>query len=371
MKTWWAIIGGILLAAFVVALITILTFRPSDENKKINTIKPTKRAQNIEDIKGEKTPATKGSELTIETIFNPNKVGPTNKDNLITIVATGDYIPARSVNTQTLRAKDFTWAVGETAKILRGGDVTLVNMETSIFGGCAPTDEGFIFCGESGHVEALTFADVNVVNLANNHTHNYGEEGIEETIKLLAEGDIEHSGAGEIAYLTVKGSKIAFLGYNDVGYTPKPLAAAEDDLVKQQIMEASKNADIVVVSFHWGEEYTAEPTERQVELARFTIDSGADLVIGNHPHWIQPLEIYKNKPIMYAHGNYVFDQMWSEETREGVIGIYTFDGDTIVDIDFVPTYITNYGKSNIADENRAKKILTNLREVSLVHQEDN
>ncbi len=105
-------------------------------------------------------------------------------------------------------------------------------------------------------------------------------------------------------------------------------------------------------------EYTTQITDRQQELAHFAIDNGADLIIGNHPHWIQPQETYKDKLITYAHGNYVFDQMWSEETKEGVIGKYTFTGDNLTSTEFIATYITDYGRSQLADAERAKSILS-------------
>ncbi|EKD67007.1 MAG: hypothetical protein ACD_48C00640G0003, partial [uncultured bacterium] len=103
----------------------------------------------------------------------------------------------------------------------------------------------------------------------------------------------------------------------------------------------------------WGEEYTATPSARQKELAHFIIDSGADLILGNHPHWIQPPEVYSGKYIMYAHGNTIFDQMWSEETKIGVIGKYTFSGMRLVDVEFIPTYIQDYGQPTLVNSLQA------------------
>ena len=91
------------------------------------------------------------------------------------------------------------------------------------------------------------------------------------------------------------------------------------------IQALKRQVDFVIVAFHWGIEYTALPTQEQRGIAHQAIDAGADLILGNHPHWVQATEKYQGKYITYAHGNFVFDQMWSQETREGVVGKYTFD----------------------------------------------
>ncbi len=320
------------------------------------------------------------AKTTRNVISGLNNTSDKKSDVTVTLIATGDFIPARSVNYQALKYKDFTWTVKETANTVKGANdentITFVSLETPIFEDCPVTNDGFIFCGEEGHIEALKLIGADVVNLANNHAGNYEAEGIEKTIAILEKAGIKYTGVNNIVYITAGGpecdksgtnnstenesgcTKFAFLGYNDIGYTPEPLSLATFELIEEQVTEAEQNADVVVVGFHWGVEYTTQITDRQKELAYFAIDNGADLIIGNHPHWVQPQETYKNKLIVYAHGNYVFDQMWSEETKEGVIGKYTFTNGELVKHDFTPIYITDYGKSQLADEARSKKILT-------------
>lgn len=111
-------------------------------------------------------------------------------------------------------------------------------------------------------------------------------------------------------------------------------------------------------------EYTDQPTQRQKELAHLAIDTGADLVIGNHPHWIQPVEIYKNKLIVYAHGNFVFDQMWSAKTREGIIGRYTFYGDRLIDAEFLPVQINDFGQPRFLTGETKSVLLEVLKQQS-------
>ena len=265
--------------------------------------------------------------------------------NMITLIATGDVIPARFVNVQVVRRNDFTWPYKYVAELMKGGDLTLINLESPLIKNCPVTSEGMVFCGDPRHVEGLVFAGVDVANLANNHIGNHGQKGIEETKTLLNNNQILVTGISGPVVKEVKGVKYIFLGYNDVEST------VDEAKIKTEITLAKNMGDVVVVSFHWGAEYRATPDDRQKYLAHLVVDSGADLVIGNHPHWIQPLEIYKGKTIKYAHGNLVFDQMWSEETRLGEIGIYTFDGKNLIKTEFVPIKIFDYAQPQIISKN--------------------
>ena len=303
----------------------------------------------------------------LEQIFSQDHqwIATLSGDKIVTLLATGDVIPARAVNTQTLKKGDFTWSVAKTADVLKRADITLINLETPLLENCQPTTVGMVFCGSPRHVEGLVFAGVDVANLANNHSGNYGDSGVVETINRLSSVGILTTGTPlGPAYLPVKGKKFAFLGYNDVGISPEGISAAEQTLITKEVSEASKNADIIVVSFHWGTEYTPQPTTRQRDLAHLSIDSGADLVIGNHPHWIQPVEIYKDKIITYAHGNFIFDQECSEKTKLGVVGRYTFYEDKIVDVEFLPVKIENFGQPYFLEGPEKEQILKGIKDES-------
>ena len=138
------------------------------------------------------------------------------------------------------------------------------------------------------------------------------------------------------------------------------------------IQYARAQADVVVVQFHWGKEYERQPMpdpgvptpDNPVEIGHLAVDSGADIVIGNHPHWYQGIEIYKNKLITYAHGNYVFDQMWSEETREGVIGTYTFYDKHLVAASWKPLRIYQYGQAQWMNDADSARVLATMEGAS-------
>ncbi|HLB51477.1 hypothetical protein A3F07_02620 [candidate division WWE3 bacterium RIFCSPHIGHO2_12_FULL_38_15] len=288
------------------------------------------------------------------------------KADEILLITTGDVIPSRSVNHISVNKNNFKWAFENVAPLLKSADITFINMEAPLIKNCPLTDEGFIFCGDERHLEGLTFAGVDVVNYANNHMGNYGTEGIDNTKKLLDSAGILSVGlsTGPV-YKTVKGVTFAFLAYNSLGVPEPLLSYADKDKMKREISAADKAADVVVVGMQWGEEYTTRITSLQKELAHLAVDSGADLVIGNHPHWIQPMEIYENGVILYAHGNLIFDQMWSTETRQGIIVGFIFKGKKLEDLAFTPVLIEGYGQPIILDGPESEKILNKFYEDTL------
>jgi poly-gamma-glutamate synthesis protein (capsule biosynthesis protein) len=275
----------------------------------------------------------------IKKVFDTTTPAPVS--NKTVLIATGDVIPTRSVNYMIQKNKNPVWPFEKTKDLLKSADITLINLETPLIKNCPVTNEGFKFCGDAKNVEGLVVAGVDVASIANNHFSNYGAEGETETKVLLTSNNIKYAGEGNIAYQKVNDTTFAFLSYNDTG------TKVDEEVMKTEIGESRKKADVVVVSFHWGIEYTAEPSQRQIYLAHLAIDDGADLIIGNHPHWVQSSEWYKGKFIKYAHGNFVFDQMWSEETKKGVIGKYTFEKNKLVSEEFIPVYITDYGQPSI------------------------
>lgn len=295
--------------------------------------------------------------LSLEKIFASDHSWTATISGITTLVATGDVIPARAVNFQIVTKKDFKWPFLNTALLLKSADLTLINLETPLLKNCPLTQTGMVFCGDEKNIEGLIFAGVDVANLANNHSENYGKQGLDYTKNLLSQNGILISDNSNIAIKQYNNIKFGFLGYNAI----LPL---DKNLVASQIQQAKKEADILIVSYHWGAEYQSLPAQETIELARLSVDNGADLIIGNHPHWIQPVEIYKNKLIMYAHGNFVFDQMWSEKTKEGVVGKYTFYGPHLIDAEFFPIYIKDFGQPSFLEGDYKNRILTELRSQS-------
>jgi poly-gamma-glutamate synthesis protein (capsule biosynthesis protein) len=285
--------------------------------------------------------------LSLQSLFHPTYLVPNDPTHVRTLLVTGDVIPARGVNYFATNRHDFLWPFRPTADYTKNADITYINLESPLFAGCpVVATETFTFCGDARFIDGLTMMGAKVANLANNHLSNYGAEGITLTDKLLQSHGIQTSGLGPVAVIDVRGIKFGFIGFNGVG------RAIDRDALKAGIAYAHGLADIVVVQFHWGKEYERQPMadphvptpDDPVAIGHDAIDWGADIVIGNHPHWYQGIEIYRGKLITYAHGNFVFDQMWSEETREGVIGTYTFYGKQLVAAKWKAYRIYDYGQ---------------------------
>jgi poly-gamma-glutamate capsule biosynthesis protein CapA/YwtB (metallophosphatase superfamily) len=305
--------------------------------------------------------------LSLQSLFHPTYLVPTDPSRIRTLLVTGDVIPARGVDYFATTRHDFLWPFRPTADYTKNADITYINLESPLFAGCA-VDPGpsFTFCGDARFVNGLTFMGAKVANLANNHLSNYGQQGVALTDQLLKSNNILTSGLGPVAVIDVRGIKFGFIGFNGVG------RAIDQEAVKQGIAQARQVADIVVVQFHWGKEYERQPLadphvptpDDPVVIGHDAIDWGADIVIGNHPHWYQGIEIYHGKLITYAHGNFVFDQMWSEETREGVIGTYTFYGTQLVAATWKPIRIYDYGQPVFMNANDSGAALKTMEAAS-------
>lgn len=260
------------------------------------------------------------------------------------LIATGDVMLGRYVNYTSVKNKDYRWPFVKTADFLKAADITFINLENPLIDNCSLKTGGMIFCGDKGNIEGLVFAGVDMVSLANNHTANFGEDGVAQTVDALNQNGIKVTGVDGPVYIEVNGIKFSFLGYNDISSPQPGISNFTQEKVKTEIARARQNSDVVVVAVHWGAEYRDEPDARQIYLGHYLVDAGADLVIGNHPHWAQPTEDYKGKYIVYALGNFVFDQMWSEKTRIGNVVRFAFCGVNVCGVNYFPVKIEDYGQ---------------------------
>ncbi len=218
------------------------------------------------------------------------------------------------------------------AALLQSADITIGNLECVVGTTGVKEDKPFTFRAHP-RVLPLVKKYFSAVSLANNHSGDYGPEAFSKMLDLLDEAGIKYFGGGkeirsahEPAIFDVKGKRIAILSYNL--FFPRSFEAlddrpgiawAEDDYVRADIKKAREvhKADIVVTYPHWGWENEKSASANQVALAHLMIDSGADAVIGGHPHVTQNIEIYKGKTIFYSLGNFVFDGFDTEDTNTG------------------------------------------------------
>ena len=292
------------------------------------------------------------------------------EDATFTMAVTGDIM---CHNTQYADAKtgnsyDFSYVFEDIKKYIQTADIAVGNLETTFTGSSA---------GYSGYPtfntpEALAYnlkdLGFDVLTTSNNHSLDKGYKGIESTINYLDDADIAHTGTftseeaqNTILYKYVKGVKIAFLSYT-YGTNGIPIPSGKDycinlidkDLIKKHINLAKEgNPDLICVSMHWGIEYRTTPTDEQKELADFLFQNGADVILGNHPHVLEPMEkrtvtledgTQKDGFVIYSLGNFISGQV-KEYTRDtAILNIkITKNGETgkitIDDASYVPLYM--------------------------------
>jgi len=265
------------------------------------------------------TVAVAGGESTgsaTETRTDP--MAPREED--ITIIGVGDVMLGHRV-APFISKYGISYPFATVREILQGADITFCNLEAP-FGtkGQPVRDKEYTFRVDPVAVGSLTYGGIDVVSLANNHSLDYGPEALMETLSLLDKAQIAYAGAGpdlsaarRPALFSARGIKVAFLAYSNTypiefyATRSRPgTAAGEDGFIAQDVKEASRISDLVVVSFHWSSEYRTTPKDYQIAKARIAIDNGADLVIGHHPHVLQGFEVYRGKLIAYSLGNFVF-----------------------------------------------------------------
>lgn len=266
-----------------------------------------------------------------------------SENQKVEIILTGDVMLGRSVMAKSLDENDSSYPFRKVGDILRSSDLVLVNLETPIIDNCPLSYEGFIFCARPEMIEGLTFAGVDMVSLANNHSRNYSEEGLQETIDTLKRNGIDYIDGGELLVKEIGNTKFGFLGFDFTVRTPK-----EEDYY--QIDFAASQSDVLITSVHWGIEYTQNPTKYQKEWGKMIVNSGADVVVGHGPHWVQDMEYIEGRPVYFSLGNFIFDQMWSEETKKGLAVRLTFEGDNLVKEEKLPIYMSSWAQPEFVAE---------------------
>lgn len=240
--------------------------------------------------------------------------------------------------------------------LFNDGDIVFGNLECSIMGkDSANEQEPKFFCAESGVVEGLKNANFNVLSVANNHIMENRNDLFQKTVQLLRDSNISPVGiANEIEIINVKGYKIAFMAYSfiedNIPNSSYNKIHSEEPIL-QDIKKIRSDVDLVIISLHWGYEYVPYPSPEQIRIGRKLVDTGADIILGGHPHVTQSYEVYKNRPIFYSLGNFIFDHTYIPTTRESFLAEITFnDSHDSVNINLIPV---------IADESNYQPQLLN------------
>lgn len=271
-------------------------------------------------------------------------VGAQSEKGQVTLIFVGDVMLARGVEAAMRRAGDWQYPFLNVARDLSAADILFGNLESPISERGRNQGSAHSFRADPKAAEGLAFAGFDVMSLANNHILDWGPDALSDTVDALHARGIRPIGAGKNfneanapAIFEIKKTKIAFLAFTTLyprsfearagspGVSSFDLGRARADIRE---LKRSGRADLVVVSFHWGEEYEERASAAQREIVHELAASGADLIVGHHPHVIQELETYsvEREPaadargiwIAYSLGNFVFDQNFSEATSRGL-----------------------------------------------------
>ncbi len=236
------------------------------------------------------------------------------------IILAGDWAPIRTFSDRILNVPEAIY--GDMLPVLQDGDLRVVNLECLLVEKGTPVNKsGAVLCGLPGHIHGLTTVPFEVVTLGNNHVFDYGSEGFFETRELLDQNQIKSTGAGsglaeaeKPLIVNVKNVRIGIISFSE----GEDLTAAapdrpgvlgwEVDRVIARIKEIRSTVHVIIVICHGGVEYIPFPPPYLAGALQRIAESGADLVIGHHPHVPQGVQIHQGVPICYSLGNFVFFQ---------------------------------------------------------------
>lgn len=260
--------------------------------------------------KEEPQPETKTESANKEGQKPEKQETPEVQETTITISAAGDctlgtdegFNYKRSFKGKYDAVQDPAYFFQNVQPVFAQDDLTIVNMEGTLTEETTREPKQFAFKGDAEYAKILTAGAVETANLANNHSFDYGKKSYEDTITALEAEGISSFGYERTAVMDIKGVKVGLAGV----YELAEHIDCKQDLLDNIASLKEQGAQIIIVSFHWGQEKENVPSDVQVELAHAAVDNGADLVLGHHPHVLQGIEEYKGKNIVYSLGNFCF-----------------------------------------------------------------
>lgn len=328
------------------------------EQEEKKGIQPVVQEEDNEDLKQEK------KDVTVSISF----VGDVMLDSYF-----ADYIRNYGV--------DYPWE--SVAPLLQEADIAVVNLETCVSNqGKSLKKEKYGFRAQPETLQGLVNAGIDIVNVANNHTYDYGKTAFLDTLLNLKEYGMDYVGGGnnikealEVKIIIKDELKIGFLSatevspsYSKAGETKAGVAFYSQSNyahILEAVKTAKEKCDLLMVVLHWGAEYQDKPEKNQINIAHELIDNGADAVVGQHAHVLQGIEIYEDKPILYNIGNFLFLKRNEKAGKTGVFNLkFTKDRFEIGQI--APVFI-DHCKANLLeqDHDMKKEIINHLSSLSI------
>lgn len=343
-----------IILAIIIVICSVTIFYRNNKEKKILAEQRAELEKNIEAI----------FEETEKNIANSNN---TVRDSIIRISAVGDILCENSIledaydkGTQNY---DFTSMFKNMSTFFADSDITVGTMETNY------TDNKYSGYGQRNSpisfAEALKNIGIDLVSISTNHSLDYGIEGLQETKRAL-EGigyDVVGDNLGEsrVKIKTIKNTKIAFLSYtygfeNQNSKTKEELDSANiynSEIAKKDLEYAKENADYSIIIMHWGDAYSTKANKEQQNIAKFLVENGADMILGNHASAVQKMEVMqspegKNVLVAYSLGNYISGETMDISKIELVLNIeLRKSGETgevvLSKVDYTPIYVLDRG----------------------------
>ena len=343
-----------IILAIIIVICSVTIFYRNNKEKKILAEQRAELEKNIEAI----------FEETEKNIANSNN---TVRDSIIRISAVGDILCEKRIledaydkGTQNY---DFTSMFKNMSTFFADSDITVGTMETNY------TDNKYSGYGQRNSpisfAEALKNIGIDLVSISTNHSLDYGIEGLQETKRAL-EGigyDVVGDNLGEsrVKIKTIKNTKIAFLSYtygfeNQNSKTKEELDSANiynSEIAKKDLEYAKENADYSIIIMHWGDAYSTKPNKEQQNIAKFLVENGADMILGNHASAVQKMEVMqspegKNVLVAYSLGNYISGETMDISKIELVLNIeLRKSGETgevvLSKVDYTPIYVLDRG----------------------------
>ena len=292
------------------------------------------------------------------------------------VTAVGDCTFATDVNASRelgfvtyAKNKGYDYFFEKVRHVFEDDDLTIVNFEGTLSDRGERADKTFAFRGEPEYVNILTGSSVEAVNLANNHSADYGSVSLSDTREIMEENSIlTCRGEDNVTVSEVNGVQVGLVGIN---YLNDQMRTELDAAINKA---KDMGAELIILSIHWGQEKDTSANADQIEAAHRAIDLGCDLVIGTHPHVLQGVEKYKGRYICYSLGNFSFGGNNAPSDRDSAIFTQTFtlNGTEIEeddDVEIIPCRISGEGGYNnyqpyIAEGERRERIIERITQYS-------
>lgn len=314
----------------------------------------------------------------------PSPTSSLTADPITTLLFTGVIVPARCVQAAIDASGNPDYPYEEVRGLIEGVDIAVGTLNATISDfpprtGCVRT---YVLVGGSDNADALARAGFDVMSVATNHIKNCGimtcgDKAFLDTLDNLNRVGILPVGAGlnhdqamQPVVVEVNGVRFGFVSLGQIepmafaGEDKPGIAVLNSENLENAIQTARQVSDVVIALPHWGPEDMAKPNGIQLNLARQIVDAGADLVVGNHTHVVQAIQVVDGIPVFYGLGNFVFDQSWARDHQQGVILLVRFQADRFLDFELIPTHVDGDGRVHIAAPEEAREILERIDSIS-------